>query len=204
LGSIIGVTGGIAGGKSLFVSFLAELGAETISADILARDLLNFGTATYSKVVESFGNSILMPGGEIDRSALADIIFCSPEKRQILNNIVHPQVIEQVKQYINIYRNEHANDCTCLVVEVPLLFECNMQGLFDITIVVTVEQGTQMRRLTLSRGMTDTQAKERIASQFSDSEKCRLANVVIYNDGSADELRAKACEFFQSICFPLA
>ena len=204
VGQVIGVTGGIASGKSLFVSYLAELGAQTISADIIARDLLDTGTISYHTVVEAFGDSILKPDGAIDRSVLGEVIFGSQQNREILNNIIHPQVIELVQKHIEKFRAEYLNDTDCLVVEVPLLFECNMQQLFDTTILVAVEQDIQLRRLTMSRRMTKTQAVERVASQLSESAKRALADIVIFNNGSADELRARACEIFQSICFPLA
>ncbi len=204
VGQVIGVTGGIASGKSLFVSYLAELGAQTISADIISRDLLDTGTISYHMVIEAFGNSILKPDRTIDRSALGEIIFGSKKNRETLNNIIHPQVIELVQKHIENFRVEHASDTACLVVEVPLLFECNMQWLFDTTVVVAAEQDTQLCRLTMSRGMTRTQAIERVDSQLSESVKRELANVVIFNNGSADELRARAYDFFQSICFPLA
>lgn len=204
MGNVVGVTGGIAGGKSLFVSYLAEMGAETISADAIARDLLEVGTAHYYKIVDSFGCDILLPGGEIDRTVLAEKIFSSQEARETLNGIIHPQVIEEVQRRIELFREEHSDDCVCLVVEVPLLFECNMQGLFDITVVVAVEQATQICRLTKCRGMTYDQAMERIVSQLSDSAKCEMADIVIPNNGSADDLRARAREIFKSICFPLA
>jgi len=204
MGRVIGVTGGIAGGKSLFVSYLEELGAETISADTISRDLLETGTISYHMVVEAFGDGILTPDRAIDRAALGELIFSSTEARETLNNIIHPQVIRLVREYIEKFRIEHRGDKACLVVEVPLLFECDMQELFDTTVVVAVEQDTQLRRLTMSRGMTQTQAMERIASQLSENAKRALADVVILNDGSADELRARANDFFQSICFPLA
>lgn len=200
---VVGVTGGIGGGKSLFVEALASFGAHTISADEVARTLMDPTNEAYIQVVERFGSKILTPEKKIDRKALADIVFQSDMLREALNNIVHPLVIGKINAAIELFRNQHCADNSLMVIEVPLLFECNMANIFDVTVAIVSEERTRIDRLMRLRGLTADQASDRMSAQLSDTEKCARADVVVQNDGSVEELREKAYNFFQTIHFPL-
>ena len=197
MGLVVGVTGGIGSGKSAFIGFLAELGARIINADDIARNVVEPGTRGYKEIVEKFGKEILLPDQHIDRVRLGKIVFGSDAARKRLNDIIHPEVIDQMKKEAEAFRLDKKG-VPMLVMEIPLLFECGAQGIVDLTVVVTAEQDARLSRLKTTRNMSEEDALSRISSQLSDDEKMQLADVVIHNESTLDELKYKSAEFFNN------
>lgn len=187
MGIVLGITGGIATGKTTVTDMFRELGAETISADEVAREVLAPGAPIIDELVERFGLSIVKSDGSIDRRALAEIVFSNPENLTALNNITHPPVIAIIEERINEFRSR-AGKRDILAVEVPLLIECNLMGLVDKVIVVAAEQETQLIRLT-TRGLTYEEAGRRVAAQLPISEKLQFADEVVRTDTSLEDTR---------------
>ena len=187
MGIVIGITGGVATGKTTVMEMLRELGAKTLSADDIARDVLEPGTPESEEVARRFGLAILDSSGRINRTALANIIFRDKKVREILNSITHPRIIAILENKIEEFRVS-TGEKDILAVEIPLLVECNLSRLVDIILVVAAEQETQISRLK-TRGLSDAQALERIAAQISLSEKTQAADLVIWTDVSLDDTR---------------
>ncbi|MEN6521409.1 MAG: dephospho-CoA kinase [Armatimonadota bacterium] len=187
MGIVLGITGGIATGKTTVTDMFRELGAETISADDVAHEVLAPGAPVIDELVERFGHSIIKPDGSIDRSALAEIVFKNPEDLAALNDITHPPIIEIIKARIREFRSR-AGKCDVLAVEIPLLIECKLMGLVDKVIVVAAEQETQLIRLT-TRGFSYDEALRRIAAQLPTSEKLHYADEVVRTDVSLEDTR---------------
>jgi len=202
LARVIGITGGIGTGKSTVVRMLTELGASSVSADEIARDVLARGTEAYAEVVARFGRGVLTPEGEIDRGALARIIFADAEARAALDAITHPRIISAMAEHIRRFRAAPPSPDAVLAAEIPLLIECGMEHMVDEVVVVAAEQETQMGRLTTRSGIPYDEAFGRIAAQMPLSEKIRRADRVIRNDGSVDELRRSVEALWREVHMP--
>lgn len=185
MGIVLGITGGVATGKTTVTEMFRELGAETLSADEIARDVLAPGSPAACEVVRRFGPSILAPDGSIDRRALGEIVFSDPEARGALNSITHPHIIAIMEDRIRRFRA--ATGCRgVMAVEIPLLVESDLTWLVNKVIVVAAEQETQMNRLT-TRGLSIDQARQRIDAQIPIGEKLPLADWVVTTEGSLQE-----------------
>jgi dephospho-CoA kinase len=186
MGLSIGLTGGIASGKSTVSSMLIELGFPVIDADQIAREAVKPGEEPYKKIVETFGREILLENGEINRPKLGSIIFHDQEKRDLLNKIVHPfvrrRMIEQKEALFE--KGEKA-----VILDIPLLFESKLTHLVDKTILVYVDADVQLERLMRRNDLTENEAKARIASQMPLVQKVPLADAVINNNGTIEETR---------------
>lgn len=178
---VIGLTGGIASGKSTVAKHLVQLGAVGIDADQLARDVVAPGTAGLADIVTEFGAAILLPDGQLDRKALGAVIFSDPERRARLNAITHPKVRQLATD--RIAEAAAANPAAVVVYDVPLLAEAIAGGLvtFDLIVVVLADADTRTKRMVEVRGLTKEEAAMRIASQSTDAERLALADVVIDN-----------------------
>jgi dephospho-CoA kinase len=196
---VLGVTGGIGTGKSTVLSILAKLGAATMSADEIAREVLAKDTSGYHETIQHFGRSILAENGEIDRAALGAIVFADSDARAALNSITHPRIIELMYDRIADYRRAHLSPSDLLAVEIPLLIECGLEGLVDQVLLVAAEQETRVGRLTSSKGIARGEAESRIASQLPIREKLSHAHWVIWNDGSLHDLEEQVASIWQSI-----
>ncbi|OFX17043.1 MAG: dephospho-CoA kinase [Armatimonadetes bacterium RBG_16_58_9] len=196
---VLGVTGGIATGKTTVVDMLAELGARTLSADRLAREVLSKETPAYHEVVRRFGEAILGPDGEIDRRALASIVFKDPKSRQALEAITHAPIIRRMQDEIDDFRARHASDRAVLVVEIPLLFECGLEKMVDQVLVVSAEQQTQANRLTTRNATSTEEAGRGIASQMPIEQKVGRADRVIANDGDLPSLERAVNDTWKEI-----
>ena len=185
---VLGITGGIATGKTTVLGMFAGLDAHTVSADQIAREVLAAHTPAYRQAVEHFGQRILTDNGDIDRAALASIIFNDPEARKTLDGITHPPIIERVRAIIDCFRADHPSPRDVLAVEIPLLFECGLEDMVDQVLVVSAEQETQVSRLTTRSAASRHQALRGIAAQMPLEEKLRRADRVIPNDGSLQSL----------------
>ncbi len=190
----IGLTGGIASGKSTVARKLEQLGAFTIDADVLARDVVALGTEGLKAVVARFGNSVLAADGSLDRSALARVIFADPQARADLNAIIHPLVRERAAEL------EAAAPAGAVVVHViPLLVETGQQDRFDAVVVVDTTVEEQLRRLTRRDGLTQTEAEQRVAAQASREERLGAATHVIDSSGPVRETMLQVGELWRSL-----
>jgi dephospho-CoA kinase len=185
---VLGITGGIGTGKTTVLRMLESLGAQTLSADDLARDVLAKGAPAYHEVVKRFGSGILAADGKIDRAALGDIVFGDQDARQALNDITHPRIIQLLKKRIKDFRRDAGAGKAVLAVEIPLLIECGLEGLVDEVLLVAAEQRTQVSRLTTVGGLSAEQALQRIGAQMPLEEKLEKSDRVIRNDGDLESL----------------
>ncbi|MCI0763933.1 dephospho-CoA kinase [Bacillus sp. TL12] len=185
---VIGLTGGIASGKSTVSQMFREMNIPVIDADIIAREVVEQGKEAYKEIVEVFGEEILQADGELNRPKLGSIVFHNEEKRLHLNKIVHPAVRKEMNAHKDMYIKE---DVQAIVLDIPLLFESKLTELVDQILVVAVAPSTQLERLMKRNGFIEEEAKARIDSQMSLAEKVTLANKVIYNDGTIAETKAQ-------------
>jgi len=197
---VIGVTGGIAAGKSTALEMFAELGAETASADRIAREILAPGQPAADEVIREFGQEFVLPGGEIDRRKLADRIFADAEARDRLNRITHPRIIARIEEIITDFRRRRGQEKgAVLAVEIPLLFECGLTDMVDRIVVVAAEQEITISRLMNRDGLSRKEALARLAAQMPLSRKIELADVVIWADRGIDRMREDIRRAFQMI-----
>lgn len=175
---VIGLTGGIASGKSTVSQMIKEKGIRVVDADIIAKEAVSKGSAALHQIVQTFGEEVLLPNGELNRQQLGAIIFSDEEKRKQLNAIVHPEVRkEMLKQ-----RDEGvSNNETFVVLDIPLLFESKLEGLVDRIIVVYTTPELQLSRLMNRNDLSEEEALNRIHSQQPLEEKCQKADRVIEN-----------------------
>ncbi|WP_348936167.1 dephospho-CoA kinase [Bacillus sp. BS1807G30] len=175
---VIGLTGGIASGKSTVSQMIKEKGIRVVDADIIAKEAVSKGSAALHQIVQTFGEEVLLPNGELNRQQLGTIIFSDEEKRKQLNAIVHPEVRkEMLKQ-----RDEGvSNNETFVVLDIPLLFESKLEGLVDRIIVVYTTPELQLSRLMNRNDLSEEEALNRIHSQQPLEEKCQKADRVIEN-----------------------
>ncbi|MFJ9056220.1 dephospho-CoA kinase [Streptomyces sp. NBC_00111] len=179
----VGLTGGIGAGKSEVSRLLAQYGAVLIDADRIAREVVEPGTPGLTAVVEAFGPGILRPDGSLDRSALGSIVFADPERLATLNALVHPLVGARSAEL------ERAAGAGAVVVhDVPLLTENGLAPLYDLVVVVDAAPATQLDRLVRLRGMTESDARARMAAQATREERLAVAGLVVDNDGPLEDL----------------
>lgn len=194
---VIGLTGGIATGKSTVSAILKKAGAVIIDADRIAREAVKKGLPAYREIVEHFGESVLLPDGEINRSLLGDIIFNSPRKKQLLNKIVHPYVSKETHRQLQQIERTQPN--TIVVLDIPLLIETAMDKDLSEVIVVYAPEHIQIKRLMKRDRLTQVDARARIRSQMPIEEKKRRATIVIDNSGTREETRRQTLEIYKSL-----
>ena len=183
---VIGLTGGIASGKSTVSSLLKELGACIIDVDEVGRGVVEKGEKAYNEIVDYFGNEILLPDGGINRKALGHIVFSDSNKLKKLNSITHPHIIDRVKEII---RKCKAEGIEIIVVDAAILIEMGLHTVCDTIWLVSVNRETQLKRLMERDKYPYEEANNRIKAQLSDEKKSRYADVIIDNNGSLDELK---------------
>lgn len=184
---LVGLTGGIGSGKSTVAHLLEEHGAVVFDADVIAREVVEPGTSGHQAVVERFGANVLAPGGELDRDALASIVFADPAARRDLEAIVHPEVRRLFAEGSEAYRDTDR----VVVFSAPLLVETGMHTAFDVLIVLSTRVETQVERLMRGRGMSEDAVLARIAAQAPMEAKAEVADVLLPNEGDLDELRER-------------
>lgn len=194
---IVGLTGGIASGKSLVTRVLRDLGAHVIDADKIVHGLLGAGQDACREVVHHFGPAILQPDGSIDRRKLGDIIFNHPEERAWLNQCIHPRVFEVYSHQVK-HISERQPDAI-VVMDAALLIETGYHKHMDKLIVVYASREDQVKRLMERDRFTREQAMARISSQMSLDEKRRYADFVIENTGTRDEAEQQTREIFAKL-----
>ena len=189
---VIGLTGGIGCGKSLAAQYFAELGALVIDADQLARAAIERGSDGFDEVVAIFGDSILKDGN-IDRRALGELIFKDPKAKEQLENIVHPFVRREFEEAVASLQGDQV-----LVYEIPLLVETKAHEKFDVVITVESEMENRIARLR-GRGMHMSEIEGRIAAQATREQRIEVADFLIENDGSEDELLRQVENIWDSL-----
>ena len=183
----MGLTGGIATGKSAVAKILRELGYPVVDADVLARTVVKPGSKGLKSVTQVFGPEIILSNGELDRSTLGQIIFSDPAKRIQLEEILHPLIQEQ---RAHERRELERNETEIAFYDVPLLFEKNMQDEFDATVLVYAKPEVQKSRLSERDKISADEVERRLAAQMPIDEKVKLAKYVIINEAGLAELRA--------------
>lgn len=181
---VVGLTGGIASGKSTVSNFIREKGFTIIDADLEARLAVDVDEPAYNEIIAYFGKEIIMDTGEINRAKLGEIIFNHEEKRLKLNSIVHPDVRRRMTE-----KREQAisNGEKLIVMDIPLLFESKLTGMVDKVLLVYVDEQTQLERLMNRNQFSKEEALARIGSQMPLKNKVKLSDAVIDNNGSLEE-----------------
>ena len=186
----IGLTGGIGSGKSTVSRLLAGHGAVVVDADAIAREVVEPGTPGLAAVVEDFGSGVLAADGSLDRPALASVVFADPEARKRLDAIVHPLVRSRGREL-----EAAAPPDTAVVHDVPLLAETGQASSYDLVVVVEADPETRVARL-VQRGLTAEDARARIAVQARDAQRRAIADVVLDNSGTPEQLAAQVDRFW--------
>lgn len=184
---LVGLTGGIGSGKSTVARLLEKRGAVVFDADLLAREAVEPGTPGHAAVIERFGADVLAPGGELDREALASIVFADPSARRDLEEIVHPEVRRLFAEGSEEYRDTER----VVVFSAPLLVETGMHTAFEILVVVSATVATQIQRLMRQRGMSEASIRARIEAQAPLEDKAAVADFLVDNEGSLEELESQ-------------
>ena len=184
---LVGLTGGIGSGKSTVARLLEKRGAVVFDADLLAREAVEPGTPGHAAVIERFGADVLAPGGELDREALASIVFADPAARRDLEQIVHPEVRRLFAEGSEAYRDTDR----VVVFSAPLLVETGMHTAFEVLVVVSATVATQIERLMHQRGMSEPSIRARIDAQAPLEDKAAAADFLVDNEGSLDELESQ-------------
>lgn len=192
----IGLTGGIATGKSTVGRILRQKGIIVISSDELAHQAMLPGSATYQLIVAEFSPKILTTDGEINRRLLGEIVFKDEAARKKLEQIVHPFVINGIRKSLELYSKQGVR---IVVVEIPLLFEVGLTDLFDQIWVVSSTFESQLQRIHERDGLTEEEAKKRIAAQLPLKEKEKRADVVIKNDSNLDSLEKQVVALLRTL-----
>jgi dephospho-CoA kinase len=194
---VVGLTGGIGSGKSLAAQFFSQLGALVIDADQLARSVIERGSEGFDEVLLRFGDTVLK-NGDIDRVALGQIVFENPEAKKDLEEIIHPRIRAEFEEAVG-----SLNPGQIMVYEIPLLVETNAADRFDF--VITVESDADLRKQRLrARGMFHSDIEKRMASQATEEQRRAIADCVLTNDGSEDELLRQVENVWESTILPRA
>ena len=184
---VVGLTGGIASGKSTVSQYLRELGAKIIDADVIARELVYPQSSAWQEIVNHFGREIIDESGFIKRKELGQIIFQSPAEREVLNEILHPKIKQRIAEQIQVCRQK--KDLPLIVVDAPLLIETGISGMVDEVWVVAIPLELQLQRLRERDNLSVIDAQKRLASQMPLQEKTMYAKRVIDNSGTINDMK---------------
>lgn len=198
----IGLTGGIASGKSLVAARFRELGAVVIDADALAREVVEPGTAGLTAVVDAFGSGVLDGDGRLDRAALGALVFGDPVQREKLNGIIHPLVRARAAELLKAAAD--AGPGQIVVQDIPLLVETGQASSFDVVVVVDAPDDVRVQRMMEHRGMSGDDARARMAAQASRAERLSAADVILDNSGAKESLVRQVDSLWTSRLVPLA
>ena len=189
----VGLTGGIGAGKSTVADLFSKRGAVVIRSDELARQVIEPETSGYEQVISRFGKEIVNAKGSIDRAKLAQLVFNDDVALKDLENIIHPLVRERTNKLMSAQTPE-----TIIVNEIPLLLEKKMESLFDFLVIVISTEKNRLERLS-QKGLTEDQAKARIAKQVNDDARKAAADFLIVNDGNLDQLDTDVQKIWQTL-----
>lgn len=190
----VGLTGGIGSGKSEVSRRLASKGAVVIDADKIAREVVEPGTGGLARIVEIFGTEVLREDGALNREKLGSIVFADPGKLASLNGIVHPLVGARVEEL-----QHQADESAIVVYDVPLLAENNLAPMYDVVVVVDAADEVRLARLVGIRGMSEQDARARIAAQADREDRLKIADLVVPNEGSLEDLGARVDEVWAEL-----
>jgi len=190
----VGLTGGVASGKSTVSRMLADLGAVVIDADLLARQAVGRGTDGLDEVVAAFGPEILTPAGDLDRPGLGALVFADGTRRKVLEEIIHPRVRARAAEI-----EAAAPEGSVVVHDIPLLAETGQGAAFDAVVVVDVPSELQVERMVRERGWSTEEAEARIAAQATREERRAVATYLIDNTGTLEQLRRRVSEVFAEL-----
>ena len=190
----VGLTGGVASGKSAVSQVLRELGAIVIDADVLAREVVAPGSDGLAEVVAAFGPGVLAADGSLDRAAVGAVVFADESRRRILEGIIHPRVRARAAE---LERQAPAD--AVVVHDIPLLVETGQAGRFDAVLVVDVPPETQVDRMVRLRGLTQAEAEARLASQATREQRLAAATHVVDNTGTLEDLRQRVSEVYDEL-----
>jgi dephospho-CoA kinase len=190
----VGLTGGVASGKSTVSQILRELGAVVVDADVLAREVVAPGTEGLAQVVEAFGPEVLTETGELDRPAMGARVFADEQARRRLEAIIHPRVRARGAEL-----EAAAGPDAVVVHDIPLLAETGQAGSFDAVIVVDVPVMTQVERMVRLRGMTEEEARARVAAQATREQRRAVATYLVDNTGTLEDLRNQVAEVYEKL-----
>ncbi len=191
----VGLTGGIASGKSTVSNYFRELGAYIVDADAIAKRVVEKGEPAWEAILREFGNDILLEDKSINRDTLGEVIFNDSSKKAVLNSIVHPHVFKAMEQEKNTAGRTHK----VVILDVPLLFETKMDKDLDAVIVVYTPKEIQLERLIKRDNLAPDQARARIASQLSIEDKKQMASIVVDNSGGVDDTRQQVQAFYKTL-----
>lgn len=194
---VVGLTGGVASGKSLVSGEFKKLGALIIDADAVAREITVKGTPVYAAIVREFGGGILKEDGSIDRKALGRIVFSDGVKLSLLNKLTHPEIIARIRRGIEELKKNYPDPL--IVVDAALLIEAGLHREMDRVIVVYADTERQTERVMKRDGLTREEAKERINAQMPIGEKVRLADYVIDNNNGIDRAVTEARAVYEKL-----
>jgi dephospho-CoA kinase len=191
---LVGLTGGIASGKTTVSAMLAERGAEVIDADHIARQVVMPGTPAWCKIRDHFGPGVLHPDGQLDRQALADIVFADKSKLALLNEITHPAIFARIADRLEAH---HGQDVV-VVLDAALLIEAGLAEGVDVVVVVHSPREIQVERLA-AKGVGATDARNRIAAQLEPEKRLARADIVIDNGGSLEDLGRQVDKLWEEL-----
>ena len=192
---LVCVTGGLGSGKSTLAAMLGRRGAVVVDADDLARRALEPGTAAFKQVCDLFGDDVLTSDGRLDRRILAARVFQDREKRLALESVVHPQVFRGLAETLEKYRDTHE----VVVFDAALTIETGFHRECDVVVVVSASLEEQVARAVEGRGMTEEDARARLAAQLSPEEREAAADIVVRNDGTLEELESQADSLWEQL-----
>ncbi len=190
----IGLTGGIATGKSLAAGFFEKCGARLIDADVVAREVVAPGQDGWKRVVAHFGRDILDPEKAIDREKLGGIVFSDRVSREQLNRLLHPLIMGRINERLRDIEKQAPR--SLVVVDVPLLIECGLQADYDRIVVVAADRPTQIKRLIQRSSLSERDAQARLDAQMNIDEKRNYADYVIENMSTLEALQAKVSQIY--------
>jgi dephospho-CoA kinase len=193
----VGLTGGIASGKSTVSGIFASLGAKIIDADAVAREVLLPGQPAWTRLRQAFGQEFFHPDGTVKRKQLRKLVFADPEKRKLLDSIVHPEVMKEINRRSESWSS--SEQAGVLLVDVPLLLEVGVANRFDKVIVVYASESAQIKRLMQRDGIAEEEAKQTLKVQMPLSKKVEKADYVIDNSGTTEETQTQVQRVWQEL-----
>jgi len=196
---IVGLTGGIVGGKSTVASMFRDLGAKIIDADILGHSVILPYKPAWKKIIKLFGEDILGNDLTIDREKLGKIVFADQALLKKLNKITHPEIIKLIKKEINLARNKTHNQEKILVIDAALIYEAKIDKIMDKIIVVYIDEDEQIKRLIKRNNLSKDEALQRVKSQIPMKEKIKMADYVIDNNDTLDKTKKQVETIWQEL-----
>jgi len=194
---LVGLTGGIATGKSTVSAMFAHLGAKIIDADLLAREVVMPGQPALARIAEEFGREVLQEDGQLDRKRLAAVVFAHPARRRRLEQITHPAIRVRQQRILSVYEEEAFEGI--VIWDAALLIEGGGHAQMDRVVVVTADAETELRRLMARDGLSEEEARQRIGSQMPLAEKAALADHVIDNSGGRADTERRVREVYRAL-----